>query len=252
VSPYSHLLQGLRPTNVLVVEALLRLIYKMSQRQNQSPATLMQDVPVLSTQKRAAYQHFLKRGLDLFGSSVLLCLLSPVFLVVTLLVWISDGVPVFYARRVVGCRGEFNAYKFRSMLRNADAILAADPELRDTFTRDFKLKSDPRVTRLGAWLRKYSLDELPQLVNVLRGQMSLVGPRMISAEELSKYGQYQELLIGVKPGLTGYWQVRGRQDVSYEQRVQMDVQYITQWSLALDLLILFETPLRVIRGEGAY
>ena len=207
---------------------------------------------MLGTRKRPAYEHLLKRAIDLIGSSVLLCLLSPIFVVVALLVWISDGLPIFYPRRVVGCRGEFNAYKFRTMLRNADAILAADPELRDEFTRDFKLKSDPRVTRTGAWLRKYSLDELPQLLNVLIGQMSLVGPRMITAEELSKYGQYQELLIGVKPGLTGYWQVRGRQDVSYEQRVQMDVQYITQWSLGLDLMILFETPLRVIRGEGAY
>ena len=211
----------------------------------------MQAVPVLG-RKRQAYEHFLKRAIDLFGSSVLLCLLSPVLLVVALLVWISDGPPVFYPRRVIGSRGEFNAYKFRTMLRNADAILAADPDLREAFTRNFKLKSDPRVTHVGIWLRKYSLDELPQLVNVLRGQMSLVGPRMITAEELSKYGQYQELLVRVKPGLTGYWQVRGRQDVSYEERVRMDVQYITHWSLGLDLIILFETPLRVIRGEGAY
>lgn len=211
----------------------------------------MQAVPVLG-RKRQAYEHFLKRAIDLFGSGFLLCLLSPMFLVVALLIWISDGRPVLYPRRVVGSRGEFDAYKFRTMLRNADAILAADPELRDAFTRDFKLKSDPRVTQLGTWLRKYSVDELPQLVNVLRGQMSLVGPRMITKEELSKYGQYQEVLITVKPGLTGYWQVRGRQDVSYRERVRMDVQYITHWSLGLDLKILFETPLRVIRGEGAY
>src|ERR1700694_1414786 len=193
----------------------------MSQRHTHSPSAVMQAVPELGAPKRHAYEHFLKRGMDLFGSSVLLCLLSPVFLVVALLVWMSDGLPVFYPRRVVGCRGEFNAYKFRTMLCNADAFLAADAELRAAFTRDFKLKSDPRVTHVGAWLRKYSLDELPQLINVLRGQMSLVGPRMITAEELSKYGKYQELLIGVKPGLTGYWQVRGRQDVSYEERVRM-------------------------------
>lgn len=224
----------------------------MSQRQAHSPEVLTQAIPQLGKQKRQAYEHFLKRVIDLFGSSVLLCLMSPVFVIVALLVWISDGPPIFYFRRVVGSPGEFNAYKFRTMLRNADAILAADPELRDAFTRDFKLRSDPRVTYVGAWLRKYSLDELPQLVNVLRGQMSLVGPRMITAEELSKYGQYQELLVGVKPGLTGYWQVRGRQEVSYEERVRMDVQYITHWSLGLDLIILFETPLRVIRGEGAY
>jgi lipopolysaccharide/colanic/teichoic acid biosynthesis glycosyltransferase len=212
----------------------------------------MQAVPVTGRPKRQAYENFIKRAIDLFGASVLLCLLCPVFLVVAWLVWLMDGSPVFYLRRVVGARGEFDAYKFRTMLRNADAILAADPQLRAAFTRDFKLKSDPRVTRIGAWLRRYSLDELPQLLNVLRGQMSLVGPRMITAEELPKYGRYQELLVRVKPGLTGYWQVRGRQDVSYEERVRMDVQYITQWSLGLDLMILFETPLRVIRGEGAY
>ena len=133
-----------------------------------------------------------------------------------------------------------------------DAILAADPELRDAFTRDFKLKSDPRITRLGTWLRKFSLDELPQLANVLKGQMSLVGPRMITAEELSKYGPYQALLLGVKPGLTGYCQIQGRQNVSYEERVRMDVHYLTHWSLGLDLSILLKTPWRVIRGQGAY
>ena len=190
--------------------------------------------------------------MDLLGSSVLLGLLSPVFLVVALSLWMSDGPPVFYRRRVVGSGFEFDAYKFRTMLRNADAILAADPRLWDAFTRDFKLKSDPRVTRVGAWLRKYSLDELPQLANVLRGQMSLVGPRMITAPELSKYGPYRELLTSVKPGLTGYWQIQGRQDVSYEERVRMDVKYITHWSLGLDLVILLKTPWRVIHGKGAY
>jgi lipopolysaccharide/colanic/teichoic acid biosynthesis glycosyltransferase len=212
----------------------------------------MQVVQVLGIRRRQAYEHFLKRAIDLFGSVLLLCLLSPMFLVVALLIWISDGRPVLYPRRVVGSRGEFDAYKFRTMLRNADAILAADPELRDAFIRDFKLKSDPRITQVGTWLRKYSVDELPQLVNVLRGQMSLVGPRMITKEELSKYGQYRGLLVTVKPGVTGYWQVRGRQDVSYEERVRMDVHYITHWSLGLDLMILFQTPFRVIRGEGAY
>lgn len=212
----------------------------------------MQAVAVPRARERQIYERFLKRALDVFGSGALLCLLSPVFLVVALLVWISDGRPILYPRRVVGPRGEFNAYKFRTMLRNADAILAADPALRDAFKKDFKLKSDPRVTRVGAYLRKWSLDELPQLANVFTGQMSLVGPRMITAPELSKYGPYQELLLSVRPGLTGYWQIQGRQDVSYEERVRMDVHYITNWSLGLDLNILVKTPMRVIRGEGAY
>jgi lipopolysaccharide/colanic/teichoic acid biosynthesis glycosyltransferase len=138
------------------------------------------------------------------------------------------------------------------MVRDADAMLAADADLRAVFNQQFKLKSDPRVTRLGAWLRKYSFDELPQLLNVLKGQMSLVGPRMITAAELRKYEPYIGLLLSVKPGLTGYWQVRGRQDVSYAERVRMDVHYITNWSLVLDIKILLRTPMNVLRGEGAY
>jgi lipopolysaccharide/colanic/teichoic acid biosynthesis glycosyltransferase len=224
----------------------------MPQPNTHSASAVMQSVPVPRARERQIYERFSKRALDVLGSSVQLCLFSPVFLVVALLLWISDGPPIFYPRRVVGSEGEFNAYKFRTMLRNADEILAADPALREAFAKDFKLKSDPRVTRFGAWLRKYSLDELPQLANVFTGQMSLVGPRMITAQELSKYGPYQELLLSVKPGLTGYWQIQGRQDVSYEERVRMDVQYITNWSLALDLMILLKTPFRVIRGEGAY
>jgi lipopolysaccharide/colanic/teichoic acid biosynthesis glycosyltransferase len=224
----------------------------MPQDDLQSAGGLSQTTVVPRVRERQTHECFLKRTVDVLGSSALLCLLSPVFLLVAILVWMSDGPPVFHRRWVVGAGGEFDAYKFRTMLRNADSILAADSALREAFTRDFKLKSDPRVTRVGAWLRKYSLDELPQLANVLKGQMSLVGPRMITAQELTKYGGYQELLVSVKPGLTGYWQIHGRQDVSYEERVRMDVQYITNWSLGLDLSILLKTPWRVIRGEGAY
>jgi len=218
----------------------------------QPASTLPHAAVVPCARARRSYEHVLKRTLDFAGSSLLIVLLSPVFVVVALLVWIGDGPPLFHRRLVVGGGGRFHAYKFRTMLPDADAILAADPKLRDVFTCDFKLKSDPRITRVGVWLRKYSLDELPQLANVLKGQMSLVGPRMITAEELPKYGPYQALLLSAKPGLTGYWQIRGRQDVSYEERVRMDVYYITHWSLGLDLSILLKTPWRVIRGEGAY
>jgi lipopolysaccharide/colanic/teichoic acid biosynthesis glycosyltransferase len=224
----------------------------MPQQNVHSTSARLQTLPAPGARELQSYEHFLKRAVDVLGSSVLLCLLAPVLLVVALVVGISDGLPVLHLRRVIGARSEFDAYKFRTMLRNADAILAADPELGDAFTKDFKLKTDPRVTRVGAWLRKYSLDELPQLANVLRGEMSLVGPRMITAPELAKYGPYQELLLSVKPGLTGYWQIQGRQDVSYEERVRMDVQYITHWSLGLDFMILLKTPWRVIRGQGAY
>lgn len=202
--------------------------------------------------KRHRYELLLKRLMDILGSGFLLVLASPLLLVLALLVRLVDGSPIFHRRRVVGPNGEFDAYKLRTMVRNADALLATDEGLRQAFREQFKLKSDPRVTRLGLWLRKYSLDELPQLINVAKGQMSLVGPRMITAPELEKYGVYQETLLAVKPGLTGYWQVRGRQDVSYEERVRMDMHYITHWSLRLDVMILLQTPVKVIFGQGAY
>lgn len=202
--------------------------------------------------RRPRFQRLLKRMIDIVGSSILVILFFPLFVGIALLIRIREGSPVFYRRRVVGQRGAFDAYKFRTMIPDADARLASDPLLCSEYAQQFKLKSDPRVTPLGAWLRKYSLDELPQLFNVLQGQMSLVGPRMITAPELEKYGPYQQLLLTVKPGLTGYWQVQGRQDVSYADRVRMDVYYITHWSLGLDLLILLKTPSRVMVGEGAY
>lgn len=194
----------------------------------------------------------IKRVLDIIGSTILIVVLSPVFLTAGLLILITDGPPIIYRRRVIGRRGSFDAYKFRTMVCDADAQLTLNPVLMRAYEEQFKLKSDPRITPLGKRLRKYSLDELPQLFNVFIGQMSLVGPRMITAPELDKYGSHKELLLSVKPGLTGYWQITGRQDVSYSERVQMDLHYITNWSLTLDILILLKTPGRVIFGRGAY
>lgn len=213
---------------------------------------IAEETSLLRRQHQYSYAHVVKRTIDLLCALVLLFLLCPLLLLIALVILITDGFPIIYLRRVVGIEGEFDAYKFRTMCRNADAILETNPNLREEFTRNFKLQSDPRVTRLGGWLRKYSLDELPQLINVVKGQMSLVGPRMITAPELNKYGEYQELLRTVKPGLTGYWQVRGRQEISYAERVRMDIHYITHWSVGLDLLILLQTPWTVIKGKGAY
>ena len=227
----------------------LVLILNMS---THSQSFLADDDSMLRSRERQISERVLKRAIDLAGSVLLLCLLSPILLVIVLLILAADGLPIFYLRRVVGSDGEFDAYKFRTMRRDADAILKANPDLMQEYARSFKLKSDPRVTPIGEWLRKYSLDELPQLINVLKGQMSLVGPRMITAPELSKYGDYRDLLMTVKPGLTGYWQTRGRQDVSYEERVRMDVYYITHWTLGMDVRILFDTPWKVIKGRGAY
>ncbi|HEU5234303.1 MAG TPA: sugar transferase [Terriglobales bacterium] len=194
----------------------------------------------------------IKHCFDVVASLAALILLSPLFLLISIMVRLNDGGSIIYRRRVVGSKGGFDAYKFRSMRLDADAILATNSALREEFEKNFKLTADPRVTRIGAWLRKFSLDELPQLFNVLRGEMSLVGPRMISPPELEKYGDFKVLLLSVKPGLTGYWQVYGRQRVDYAERVRMDVFYIQNWSLALDLKLLLLTPIRVLKGTGAY
>jgi lipopolysaccharide/colanic/teichoic acid biosynthesis glycosyltransferase len=193
-----------------------------------------------------------KRCLDYVGAGVLIVALAPVFVAVGALVALESGWPIIYRRRVVGKKGEFDAFKFRSMRKDADALLAADPILRAEFEQNYKLKDDPRLTRLGSFLRRSSLDELPQLFNVLKGQMSLVGPRMKIPAEVERYGNYKGILLSVKPGITGYWQVHGRQTVDYDERIRMDMHYIQNWSLATDLKILFRTPLKVLRREGAH
>ena len=138
------------------------------------------------------------------------------------------------------------------MYTNGDELLATDPKLRRQFEENHKLKDDPRVTRVGKWLRRTSLDELPQLFNVLVGQMSLVGPRMITEAERSRYGKWHLNLFTVKPGITGLWQVSGRSDVSYEERVKMDMSYIRNYSIWVDLYVLWVTVPAVLKGRGAY
>jgi lipopolysaccharide/colanic/teichoic acid biosynthesis glycosyltransferase len=193
-----------------------------------------------------------KRAIDLAGAGVVLFLCWPLIAILALVIKMQDGGAVIYRRRVVGPRGEFDALKLRSMRVDADEMLERDPVLRQEFERNFKLHDDPRVTRFGRFLRRASLDELPQLWNVLKGEMSLVGPRMITPVELKKYGEAAWMFDCLKPGLTGYWQVHGRQEMSYEQRVEMDLLYAENWSPALDWMILLKTPLRVLRGAGAY
>ncbi len=197
-------------------------------------------------------RRFFKRALDVVASASLLVLLSPLIAILGVLVKFQDGGPVFYRRRVVGSKGDFDAFKLRSMRVDADEILERNSSLREEFEVNFKLKDDPRITPVGAILRKASLDELPQLWNVLRGEMSLVGPRMITPVELEKYGAARWIFRFVKPGLTGYWQIQGRQEVSYDKRVEMDLFYVNHWSLWLDFKILMKTPIRVVRGSGAY
>lgn len=195
----------------------------------------------------------LKFVLDYVLTLTALTLASPFLLVVALLVKLSSKGPVIHKRLVMGLNGkQFNAYKFRTMVVNGDEVLAQHPELKEELARTHKLKNDPRVTKIGAFLRKLSLDELPQLFNVLKREMSLVGPRMISPEEVAMYKQFDLNLLTVLPGITGVWQVSGRSDVSYEERVRLDMYYIRNWSLWLDLQILFQTIPAVLKSRGAY
>jgi lipopolysaccharide/colanic/teichoic acid biosynthesis glycosyltransferase len=219
------------------------------------PSSAAERMKLDATSRRlpiSGVQRILKRALDVVASAAVLIMLSPLIGILGVLVKFQDGGPVFYRRRVVGPKGEFDAFKLRSMRVDADEILERNSSLREEFEVNFKLKDDPRITPVGAILRKASLDELPQLWNVLRGEMSLVGPRMITPAELEKYGAAGWIFRCVKPGLTGYWQIQGRQEVSYDRRVEMDLFYVNHWSMALDLKILMKTPIRVVRGSGAY
>jgi exopolysaccharide biosynthesis polyprenyl glycosylphosphotransferase len=183
-----------------------------------------------------------------------LIFLAPLMIFIALTIKLDSKGPVFYRRKVLGVKGkEFDAFKFRTMYTESEEILRNRPDLADRLNEDHKLKDDPRVTPVGRWLRKYSLDELPQLFNVLLGQMSLVGPRMITAPEVKKYGRHRMNLLTVKPGITGLWQVSGRSDLSYEDRVRLDMYYIRYYSIWRDLQILFvQTIPAVLKGRGAY
>lgn len=196
-----------------------------------------------------------KRSVDLIGSIVGMVVLLPIFLAVALAIKLEDPKgPIFYSHQRLGKNGDLiPVYKFRSMYQNADKMIESfNEEQKKEYQENFKLKNDPRVTKIGKILRKTSLDEIPQLVNVIKGEMSIVGPRPIVTQELDKYAGYEDLLLSVKPGLTGMWQAFGRSDISYEERVQMDVEYVNNKSLIVDFKIIIYTVLSVIKGTGAY
>jgi lipopolysaccharide/colanic/teichoic acid biosynthesis glycosyltransferase len=213
-------------------------------------ATKAQDVVRNQRLPLAKWNRVLKRSIDFFGASLLLALSAPVMCILALRIKLHDGGPAFFRRRVVGLNGEFDAFKLRTMRTDADELLSRDADLRRQFEVNFKLKDDPRVTTVGEALRRTGLDELPQLWNVFKGEMSLVGPRMITPAELKKYGEAGWIFAAMKPGLTGYWQIGGYQQAGYDRRVKMDLFYVENWSLLFDLKILIKTPIRVLRGSG--
>lgn len=203
-----------------------------------------------------ALRHAVKRAFDVVGGLVLIVLLLPTLITIGLIVK-RDGGPAIYGHTRVGRNGKkFRCLKFRSMVVNSDEVLkqllATDPVARAEWEREFKLKDDVRVTRIGRFLRRSSLDELPQLWNVVRGEMSLVGPRPIIDQELERYGANSKYYLAATPGITGLWQVSGRCETDYATRVSLDVTYVQNWSLHRDIEILFKTLFVVIRGTGAY
>lgn len=198
----------------------------------------------------------MKRTGDIFCSLLALIVLSPVFLIVALWVRKEDGGPAFYAQTRAGRGGKtFKILKFRSMKQNADHLEdILTPEQIEEYHRCYWLKDDPRLTRIGEKIRKVSLDELPQLINILKGDISIVGPRPVLVEELVQYKEYKDMLLSVKPGLTGYWQTYARCNASYVnfERQSMDLYYVTHRSLWMDIQIVFHTVMSVILREGAF
>ena len=215
-------------------------------------------VPTLIDQQNRSGR-VLKRSGDILFSFTVLTLGLPVLFLLAVLVKLSSPGPVFYVQRRVGrAYQRFGCIKFRTMRSDADAVLArvlaADPELKREFERDFKLRRDPRITWIGKFLRRSSLDELPQFLNVLRGEMSVVGPRPIVDKELNRYGSYMDEVAAVRPGLTGLWQVSGRNNLSYQKRVKLDLAYARGRNFGLDLAIIARTigVLLLPMDRGAY
>lgn len=205
---------------------------------------------------RSRYHHPVfqvgKRAIDIVLTSLLLVMLLPLFAIVAFLIAVTDGTPVTFRQKRVGQNGRtFYLYKFRSMVRNADEILRSRPELLEEYKKHYKIKDDPRISPLGNFLRSTTLDELPQLVNVLKGEMSLVGPRPIVVPELEKFGDAQDVYLAMKPGCAGLWQCSGRSDTTYEERVAFEREYYEKASIAFDLSIMGRTLVAVLLRRGA-
>lgn len=202
--------------------------------------------------KGKIYRGF-KRIVDIILGCIGLVLLSPVFLILAICIKIDSKGPVIFAHKRIGKNGkEFNMYKFRSMYENAEEMIENfNEEQKREWQENFKLENDPRITKVGKFLRKTSLDELPQIVNIIKGDLSIIGPRPIVDEELEKYGENKEKFLSITPGLTGYWQANGRSNTTYEERMQMELYYIDNQSLLLDIKIFFKTIVSVLKKEGA-
>lgn len=196
---------------------------------------------------------FVKRVFDIVWSLIGLIVLSPVFIILSILVKTTSEGPVFFAHKRVGKGGKtIKIYKFRSMVTNAEELIKQfTPEQKTEYEKNFKLENDPRITKVGNFMRKTSLDELPQLINILKGDISIVGPRPVMDVETKIYGNYRNMLLSVKPGLTGFWAANGRSHTTYTRRRAMEIYYVKNRSVLLDLKIIFKTFISVFKREGA-
>lgn len=195
----------------------------------------------------------IKRVIDVILASVALILLSPLFAIIAIAIKIDSKGPVFFAHKRIGKNGKIiKLYKFRSMVINAEELIKSfTPEQMREYKENYKLTNDPRITKVGKFLRKTSLDELPQLINIINGDLSIIGPRPVIADELEKYGTNKDKFLSVTPGLTGYWAANGRSNTTYEQRMEMELYYIDNLSLKMDIKVFFKTILSVLKKEGA-
>lgn len=195
----------------------------------------------------------IKRVIDVIFASVALILLSPLFAIIAIAIKIDSKGPVFFAHKRIGKNGKIiKLYKFRSMVINAEELIKSfTPEQMREYKENYKLTNDPRITKVGKFLRKTSLDELPQLINIINGDLSIIGPRPVVADELEKYGVNKDKFLSVTPGLTGYWAANGRSNTTYEQRMEMELYYIDNLSLKMDIKVFFKTILSVLKKEGA-
>lgn len=194
-----------------------------------------------------------KRTLDIILSIIALVLLSPVFLIISIAIKLDSKGKVIFKHKRIGKNGkEIYIYKFRTMVENAQEVMKTfTPEQMKEFKENYKLANDPRITKVGNFLRKSSLDELPQLLNILKGDLSIIGPRPIIEEELERYGEKKTLFLSVTPGLTGYWAANGRSCTSYEDRMKMELYYVENISFKLDMKVFFKTVISVIKRQGA-
>lgn len=203
--------------------------------------------------KNNIYGRYIKRIIDVILSFVGLVVLFPLFLIIGISIKLESKGPVFFIHKRVGKNGKiFGMYKFRTMVSNAEELIKEfTPEQMREFKENFKLENDPRITKVGKVLRKTSLDELPQLINILKGELSIIGPRPVISEELEKYGDNKTKFLSVTPGLTGYWAANGRSNISYEQRMVMELYYIDNISWKMDLKVFLKTIISVLKKEGA-